>query len=133
MKYLKQYESFDIKSLDFDKILLYAYFLESGDTKGNSDLSRIKVDKFEKMDAIDYTLMNFAKITDDVIKIAMDECYNQIMNSNSGKFSKKLEDSSKDRIINFWRDNLYNPSDYMVATYSMKRYCEFLCKLNNQN
>jgi hypothetical protein len=129
MKYLKQYESFDLSSLDFDRILLYSYFFDSGDTRGDSDLSRRKVEKFDKMGAIDHTLMNFAKITDNVIKIAMDECYEQIVNRNPEKnFSKKLEDSSKDRIINLWRDNLFNPSDYMIAIYSMKKYCEFLLK-----
>jgi len=67
--------------------------------------------------------LNFIDINNEVIKIAMDECYNIIKNETNESF-KIIP--NKDNIIRLWSEHLHNPSNYMIAIYSMRKFCQFL-------
>ena len=107
----------------YNKVLLYSYFLNGGDTIGNINKSKLKADKFEANGLIENTLINFASISDEIIKVSMDECHN-IIKSGTNLDVKIIP--NKDTIIKLWRENLHNPSDYMIAIYSMRKFCQYL-------
>ena len=109
--------------INYNKVLIYSYFLNGGDTIGDINKSKLKSDEFEKRGLIENTLMNFANINNDIIKIAMDECYNIIKNETNENF-KIIP--NKDNIIRLWSEHLHNPSNYMIAIYSMRKFCQFL-------
>ena len=108
--------------INFNSVLLYSYFLEGGNTKNDIEKTKIKLDRFEKDNMVENTL-NSVSITDNIIKIAMDECYNLI----KIKFNKEVKNiPNKDSIIQFWKENLHSPSDHMIAIYSMVKYTRYI-------
>jgi hypothetical protein len=108
--------------INYNKVLIYSYFLNGGDTIGDINQSKLKADRFEEDGMIEDTL-NFIDINNEVIKIAMDECYNIIKNETNESF-KIIP--NKDNIIRLWSEHLHNPSNYMIAIYSMRKFCQFL-------
>jgi hypothetical protein len=37
-----------------------------------------------------------------------------------------IDKTNKDNIIRLWSEHLHNPSNYMIAIYSMRKFCQCL-------